>query len=234
MSTTYKGKGDRIQYSNTGSAISSGDVVDIGDIHGIAITDIAATTGVGALMVSGVHVLAATTASAWAVGDDLFWDSSNSKLIELGGAAYKYIGKAFKAKAAAATTAEVILNAGNVVSPDFCDRVWETVSADKTLDAQDVGKVINVDTDAKTITLPSTAAGLLFIVRNGGADAAVKLDVDPADADKIMGADVAGADKKSWYNTKATATRGDFITILGDGDTGWFVIAKKGTWTQEA
>jgi hypothetical protein len=43
--------------------------------------------------------------------------------------------------------------------------VRETISADKTLDAEDSGKLFWVDTDAKIITLPAIAAGLDGFVR---------------------------------------------------------------------
>lgn len=107
----------------------------------------------------------------------------------------------------------------------------ETISANKTLDAQDTGKVFFIDTDAKTVTLPVTAtAGSFITVVNIGAFGAVAVKVAPAAADKIMGPDIAGVDNTPLVNTKATARRGDYMTFtLGHAD-GAVVDAMKGTW----
>lgn len=72
--------GEFLEYSNSGSAISAGSVVVVGERIGIAVTDIAATTGVGTLQMDKVHELAKTTSQAWVQGDKLFYDASTSKL----------------------------------------------------------------------------------------------------------------------------------------------------------
>lgn len=229
---TFKGEGNRIQWTNgTGSDVSSGDVVDLGDIYGIAVIDIASAI-VGVLEIAREHVLTATTASAWAIGADVYWDGS--ALIETSGPTTKYIGKAMRAKVASTeTTNRIKLNAGRPVAPALCDKLWEAVTADKTLDIQDIGKVLNVTVDAKTITLPATVDDYEYIIRNGGADAGVLVKVSPDANDKIMGADLAGVDNKDRLNTKATAKRGDYIRIVGEGTHGWYVLAEKGTWAAE-
>lgn len=110
----------------------------------------------------------------------------------------------------------------------------ETVSDDKTLDAQDTGKALFVDTDAKTITIPATATALICKLVNIGAFGTVALTASPNANDKIMGPDIAGADNKDLVNTKATARRGDYILIeLGHAD-GPTVHKLRGTWAQEA
>ncbi len=112
---------------------------------------------------------------------------------------------------------------------------FEAVPDNKTLDAQDVGKVLYVTTDAKTVTLPATAAGLQYIVMNGGATpGSVGMSVSPNTADRIMGADLAGADNKDRINTKATARPGDYIKLVADGVNGWYVVEENGTWAAEA
>jgi len=228
---TFKGEGNRVQWTNgTGSDVASGAVVDLGDIYGIAV--IAIVSGaVGALEIDREHVLAATTASAWKAGDDVYWDSGNSKLIEIGGSSYKYIGKAMRDKTATTdTTNRIKLNFGTPISPQLLDRVWEAVAADITLDVQDIGKVMNVTADAKVVTLPATVIGYDFIVRNGAADAAALVTVSPNVNDKIMGADLAGVDNTDRTNTKTTAKRGDFIQLDADGNNGYYVKAEKGIW----
>lgn len=108
-----------------------------------------------------------------------------------------------------------------------------TVADDATLAATDCGSIQNVTVDAKTVTLPATAVGLVFTIRNGGADGAVLVTVSPNANDKIQGIGFSAADNKDALNTKATAKQGDFITLLGDGVDGWFVVDCVGTWVRE-
>ena len=110
--------------------------------------------------------------------------------------------------------------------------VRETLSDNKTIDVQDTGKIFYMDTDAKAITLPATASGLgpmTFV--NAGAFGTVIITISPNANDKIMGPDIAGADDQDLVNTKATARRGDYVTIQPDvAGNGWMVGAIKGTW----
>lgn len=125
-------------------------------------------------------------------------------------------------------------------APSFRDpwadyTVRETISADKTLDAEDSGKLFWVDTDAKVITLPAVATGLDgFVIVNGGAFGTVAVNVSPAAADMILGPDITGADNKDLINTKATARRGDFVILGGNDADGYSVQALRGTWAREA
>lgn len=119
-------------------------------------------------------------------------------------------------------------------------RNFNDVSANKTLakDA-DAGAVQNVVSDAKTVTLPAAAAGLVFIVRNGGAPAgatsgsgtngSVLVTVAPNGTDTIGGNGRATANT-SIVNTKATAKVGDEITLAAFGTGAWTVINQIGTW----
>lgn len=76
MATNKYSEGTVIEYANTGSAIASGAVVAMNDIVGIAVTDIAATTGVGSVNITGAYTVAKTTGTAWNVGDSIDWDAS--------------------------------------------------------------------------------------------------------------------------------------------------------------
>ena len=106
---TFIQSGHRLDYTNDGSvAIASGDVVDIGDIFGIAVAAIAAAVQ-GVLEVSGVHELDANAADAWVIGDTLYWDPTNLELNDSASVGDE-IGKAAAPKLAAATTARVLLN----------------------------------------------------------------------------------------------------------------------------
>jgi len=111
--------------------------------------------------------------------------------------------------------------------------VVQTKSADYTLLPDDSGKITYVDTDAKTMTLPSTVVGQTFKFVNAGADGAVLLKVAPAAADQIIGNGFTELDNKAAQNTKATAKTGDSITLFGDGVLGWYITEVHGTWVRE-
>lgn len=112
---------------------------------------------------------------------------------------------------------------------------YETVSDDKTLDVQDNGKVLFVDTDAKTVTLPAVATGLSVTIVNIGAFGTVAVNVSPQAADLIHAPDIPGTDNKDHINTKATAQRGDLVKVVGGlVSTGYNVVDQKGVWAQEA
>lgn len=109
-------------------------------------------------------------------------------------------------------------------------RTGETVAAaSKTLDEGDSG-VVQTCTVTTTITLPSTAANLFYIIRNGG-DESVTINVSPAAADKIMGNGFTSADNKDAINTLGNF--GDEIALVSDGTHGWNVAWSFGTWTRE-
>lgn len=97
-----------MDYQNSGSAISSGDVVVLGDRIGIAKTDIAATTGKGTVELEGVYELTSDTGTTYAQGDQLFWDAGNSRLTKTGTGNVP-AGRAHEAKASVGTTALVNL-----------------------------------------------------------------------------------------------------------------------------
>lgn len=115
MTTLYVAEGGIIQYSNTGAAISSGDVVVTGDIVGIALTDIAATTGVGSVATEGVFTVAKTAGTAWTQGAALDWDASASAFHDgVTPAAGDVVGcgVAYAAAASGATTGQIKLLGG--------------------------------------------------------------------------------------------------------------------------
>ena len=121
-------------------------------------------------------------------------------------------------------------------------RYDETLTASQSLTVNDSGKVFLIGTDALVITLPSTVAGLEYTFINSGADGAVGITIEPAAADKLMGSfnqngsvvTMSGTDDKGIVNTKGTANNGDILTIIGDGDDGWYIKDGKGIWTEES
>lgn len=130
---------------------------------------------------------------------------------------------------------------------ELAGEVWDikqsapvTISDNITLTEADSGKIFFVTADAKVITLPATVAGVKYTFINKGADGAVAINVSPAAADAIHGTTnastnvvLSGVDNKDAINTKGTATTGDYITIIGDGTEGWYVIGCGGIWASE-
>ena len=121
-------------------------------------------------------------------------------------------------------------------------RMWYDLAADTTLDATYSGLVLNVTATGKTLTLPATAVGLVFTVRNGGVadtdaatgsayDGSVTVNVSPNAADKISGNGFTATDDKDAINTLGDI--GDEITLVADGSLGWYVVNVKGTWARE-
>lgn len=127
-------------------------------------------------------------------------------------------------------------------------RKFVNVTANKTLTAADCGIVQNVTVDAVVISLPATADGLVFTIRNGGdnptgtpagavADGSALVSVSPVAGDGITGNGYTATVNKDAINTKATSVVGDEITLVGNGTTGvtaYTVQSVKGIWAREA
>ena len=128
---------------------------------------------------------------------------------------------------------------------DLFNSVIETITANRTLVQEDTGKIFLVGTDALTVTLPATVAGLKYEFVNSGAAGNNILQVKPNAADGISGTITlastvvvdAGVVNKGVINTKATAKTGDKITLIGTGVTGstaWIIQSSTGIWAAEA
>lgn len=107
--------------------------------------------------------------------------------------------------------------------------------------------VIQTATDNAVITLPDTAAGNAgkrITVQNTGADGAAKVSISPHSSDGIFGGvhgaatgdlvSFSGTVDKDAINTKATTKKGDYLILVSDGSTGWWVIGGKGVWASES
>lgn len=102
-------------------------------------------------------------------------------------------------------------------------------AATLTLDIQDNGKVFFVTVDS-VITLAAVATPLNAKFVCMGPFGTVQISLSPAALDKIQGIDMAGIDDHDLVNTKATARRGDYATLLTGDANGALIGGLKGTW----
>lgn len=113
----------------------------------------------------------------------------------------------------------------------------------------DCGAIITTATDNGIVELPavsSSNAGCVITLINTAADDAALVRISPAAADGIYGSCVGvtgagaattvasgGVDNKDFNNTKAGANKGDRVTVVSDGSTGWFIVSCVGAWASE-
>lgn len=120
-------------------------------------------------------------------------------------------------------------------SAGYVENYVEEITATKTLSYGDSGKVFLVGTDALVITLPATKAGVRYTFINSGADGNNVITVSPNEVDAVIGTIAAviatGSDDGDLANTKGTANKGDWVTIVGDGSAGWYITGGDGIWT---
>lgn len=118
----------------------------------------------------------------------------------------------------------------------------EVITANKTLGYEDSGKTFLIATDALVVTLPATKAGVEYTFVNSGADGNNIITVSPNANDAIFGSVAnatadsvsGGVVNKDIINTKASANKGDYIKLRGDGADGWYIVGGVGIWASEA
>ena len=98
----------------------------------------------------------------------------------------------------------------------------------------DSGKTFtNGEVDGFAFTLPGIAIGNTVTFVNMADDGQGEYSISPAAADGITYAG-SSTDNKDLINTKATAKKGDFITLASlDGVVAWQVVAVRGVWDKE-
>lgn len=200
MAKTYIGPGEILDWTNgTGSAVSSGDVVQVGiRTYGVALADIA-STAVGSVQIQGVFKLGKTTSQTWSEGDALYWDSSTEKATNVP-AQLAFIGFATEDAASAATTGRIALapfsqDPGGIRVLDLAGATATPVAIAATAFLGG-GVMINGDTTtALEVDLPGVAdigtGKLLGWYVSAGANA---LTVDPDAADNFDGGSDGDAD----------------------------------------
>lgn len=113
----------------------------------------------------------------------------------------------------------------------------EIISTGFTLDINDNGKILLIDTSA-IITLPAVATQYgPYILVNYGEETAgisdVQITLAPNSNDRITGCDITALEDKDIVNTLATAKRGDYIKIVYGSATGWSIAEMGGVWTRQ-
>lgn len=109
MATNYIQEGKALDYTPSGADVSSGDLIIMGVIAGIAKTDIA-DGKTGAVHISGVFSIAKAS-GAVTQGAKLYWDSTNSNLTTTA-TSNTLVGVAAEAAASSDATAKLLLNVG--------------------------------------------------------------------------------------------------------------------------
>ena len=98
----------------------------------------------------------------------------------------------------------------------------------------DSGKTITSTLDGFVVTLPSIAIGNTVTFVNMADDGQGEFSISPAAADGITYAG-SSTDNKDLINTKATAKKGDYVTLASlDGIVAWQVVDARGVWAKEA
>lgn len=227
-------EGTKINYTPS-AAVGAGDIVDLGEILGVAEEAIAASA-VGALAIEGEFKLIkdGTTGPVFVIGDAVFWDSVNELAVRTGGSGCLYFGTCSEAAGTNQAWVKASLQNDNLPG-SMAGMLWEDVTlagGSKTLDIQDCGKVMNVNVGHATnvVTLPVVAAGLGYVVRCGATGQRVA--ISPNSADRIMGADLAGTDDHDQILAAATSRIGDYIALDYGSADGWLVRAARGVWAQ--
>jgi len=122
------------------------------------------------------------------------------------------------------------------------DQIVEIITAARTLNAKDSGKIFGIATDAIVITLPLAVVGMNFTFVNTGADGANIITISPNSADGMWGVitlagtvvDLGGVANKDLINTKATSIKGSSAKIVCMALTAWSVVSSTGIWAAQA
>jgi predicted RecA/RadA family phage recombinase len=118
MATNFVCNGETLTYANAGAAIASGAPLLVGVRLGVALGDIAATSGTGEVAVSGVFAVRKVT-GAITQGALLYWDADANPVEGTAGSGAltttatdnTLAGFAYAAAASGAATVQIKLNA---------------------------------------------------------------------------------------------------------------------------
>lgn len=154
--------------------------------------------------------------SKWVSGDLVFYDKDDNEIFTIDGTNRKL-------KIPSGSTLDLLAGSKQT-------RPVVVKTANYTVLASESGTVFIADAADIVFTLPATVAGLIYTFVCAAVSAATGLSISPQAADNIN----EGTDNKDLINSGATDVLGDSVTIVGDGDKGWFTVTKIGTWAAES
>lgn len=127
---------------------------------------------------------------------------------------------------------------------------FEDLTGDDTMTTTDCGRTVTTNDASRVITLPAVAAGnigcrITFVMT--GADDVGLISLSPNASDGIFGmccgvndaattacVALSGADNKDLQATAAEINKGDNVTLISDGSTGWYAVGCVGAgWASE-
>jgi hypothetical protein len=129
-----------------------------------------------------------------------------------------------------ATRMEVEFRPGE--QDEWGSRIRVTTAVDLTTTVVHVGTVIYVTVTTKIVTLLTAVAGHEFTIVNPAAFGDSVIVIDPQVGDSIIGGSgfSAGGAGKTFTNTKLTAHRGDFLSVIFGGTNTWTITGGRGVW----
>ena len=172
MATNFVQEGNVLDWYNAGSAVSSGDVVQVGFRGmGVALTDIGAL-GTGSVMVDGVFEFDLDASDTAVIGGPAWWDGT--KVYNDVAAGRFFLGHFSEARSAAAGQTVGVKLAKFADEPPRVVTLAATgaqsIHAANLLGAELVALIAN--SEALTVTLPAIAAvpvgALLRVYKTGG------------------------------------------------------------------
>jgi hypothetical protein len=112
-------------------------------------------------------------------------------------------------------------------------QVSRTATTAITLGIGDIGKIIYCAVDGTFITLPylnstTIIGGGSYTIKNTGTTGAVQVILITATGQAIIGADISTTNLIS--NTKVTADKGDYVSVVATASTTWYISGLVGTW----
>lgn len=177
-------------------------------------------------LVAAANSIDRVDAGAIAIG------KTNATLINIGATATPVVvGAAGTIAAPSTISAAGALTASNLLQTKTATYTVQTPAIDGESTIQDL-------TDNAVITLPATSAankGMKVTLQNTAANGAALVQFTANASDGIYGTVAAvtlakAAGSATALNTKATAKKGDYLTLQSDGAGNWWVVGGVGVW----
>jgi hypothetical protein len=131
-------------------------------------------------------------------------------------------------------TDQLMLNVDGTQRPVATSNVKILTASYTALMASSGTTYVANSTTSIVVTLPATQVGLKYTLVLGDVTSSGGHAFSPNANDKIIGNGFTTADDKDVVCSAATDVVGDFITLIGDGNLGWYIVGIKGTWARES